>query len=189
MSTDLPAGGNVALERDGAPLRRVLVGLGWRTPGGAEPFEVDAQMALLGADGRVPTAADLVPLAALSEQRPPGPGSDGSADGRPDDVEQVLVDLDAVPAAVARLSFSAAIYAAAPRGQSFRQVGEAYVSVADEQGRQVARHRLALAPGPQEVTAVVLGELYRHRGAWKFRALGQGYAGGLAAVARDVGAL
>ena len=194
MTTDLPAGGNVALERDGAPLRRVLVGLGWRTPSGSEPFEVDAQMALLGADGRVATAVDLVPLAALAEQGPPGPGGGGGGGGAdggggPDDVEQVLVDLDAVPAAVARLSFSAAIYAAAPRGQSFRQVGDAYVRVADEQGRAVARHRLALAPGPQEVSAVVLGELYRHRGAWKFRALGQGYAGGLAAVAHDVGAL
>ena len=199
MSTDLPAGGNVALERDGQPVHRVLVALGWRTPSGSTPFEVDAQMALLGADGRVADAGDLVPLAALGGAGPDG--RDGRSRGVPDrggpgpdvgsgaDVEQVLVDLDAVPASVDRLSFSAAIYAAAPRGQSFRQVAGTYASVADADGRQIARHVLVPAPGAEQVTAVVLGELYRHRGAWKFRAVGQGYAGGLAAVARDVGAL
>lgn len=183
MGADLPAGGNTVLEVGGRPVRRVLVGLGWRAPAGA-PFEIDAQVALLGADGRVAAADDLVPLAALGA----GPSSaDGAGGSGADDVEQTVVDLDAVPASVERLSFSAAIYAATPRRQSFRQVGGAFVRVADaESGQEVARHALALSG---QETAVVLGELYRNRGGWKFRAVGQGYAGGLAAVARDVGAL
>lgn len=186
VGADLPAGGNAVLQVDGRPVRRVLVGLGWRAPSGA-PFEIDAQMALLGADGRVAAADDLVPLAALGTGGPSSAaGADGAADGS-DDVEQVVVDLDAVPASVERLSFSAAIYAATPRRQSFRQVSGTFVRVADaETGHEIARHALALAG---QETAVVLGELYRHRGGWKVRAVGQGYSGGLAAVARDVGAL
>ena len=186
MSTDLPAGGNTVLEVDGRPVHQVLVGLGWRVPEGA-PFEVTTQMAVLGQDGRVVDREDFVPVSALRGDQSPSVA--GSAAGAEDDVDQILLGLDGVGPSAVRLSFSAAIYGAVPRGQSFRQVGDVFIRVADVgTGRQVARHVLAPAvPGSQEVTAVVLGELYRHRGGWKFRAVGQGYAGGLAAVARDVG--
>ena len=186
MGTDLPAGGNTALEVAGAPVHRVLVGLGWRVPEGA-PFEITTQMAVLGQDGRVVDREDFVPVSALRGNQPPSVA--GSAAGADDDVDQILIGLDDVGPAVARLSFSAAIYGAVPRSQSFRQVRDAFIRVVGaETGQQIARHALApAAPGSPEVTAVVLGELYRHRGGWKFRALGQGYAGGLAAVARDVG--
>jgi tellurium resistance protein TerD len=181
---DLPKGANTALPEQ---VRRVAVGLGWHLDAaGGVPLEVDAQVVLLGEDGRVADAGLLffsqlsAPSASPPATAPPVPA------GADEDVEQVVVDLAAVPPAVVRIVVSAAIYGAAARRQSFRQVHRARVRVVDaDTGTELARHALGEVAGVE--TAMVFGELYRHRAGWKFRAVGQGYAGGLAAVARDFG--
>jgi tellurium resistance protein TerD len=185
VSRSLARGANVALAAASAGVHRVAVGLAWQLDAVARPpLELDAQVILLGADGKVASEADLVFFSAL-EQASTAAGGAGAGSGDAD-VEQLVVDLDAVPARVERLSFSAAIYAAVQRGQSFRQVRSARIRVLDaDTGTELVRHEVEPVAGTE--TAMVFGELYRHPRGWKFRAIGQGYAGGLGAVARDVG--
>jgi tellurium resistance protein TerD len=109
-----------------------------------------------------------------------------AADGAPGDRQRIEVELTAVPAQVERVVFAVALYRAEQRGQSFARVRSAYVRITDPgSGLEVARYQLADEAGSE--TAMVFGELYRHSGDWKFRAVGQGYATGLAGIATDYG--
>jgi tellurium resistance protein TerD len=78
------------------------------------------------------------------------------------------------------------IYEADARSQSFGQVRNAYIRVVDKSnGTELARYDLSEDASTE--TAMVFGELYRNGAEWKFRAVGQGYASGLAGIARDFG--
>lgn len=89
-------------------------------------------------------------------------------------------------AAIESIFFPVSIYDADSRGQSFGQVRNAYIRVVDRaNGAELARYDLSEDASTE--TAMVFGELYRNNGEWKFRAVGQGYASGLAGIARDFG--
>ncbi|MGW1289654.1 TerD family protein, partial [Streptomyces sp. NPDC002586] len=82
--------------------------------------------------------------------------------------------------------FPVSIHEADMRGQSFGQVGNAYIRVVNQAGGQeIARYDLSEDASTE--TAMVFGELYRYGGEWKFRAVGQGYASGLRGIAADFG--
>ena len=102
------------------------------------------------------------------------------------DDERVLVDLTRVPAEIEKIAFSVTIHEADQRRQSFGQVGRAYIRCLNADGeREIARYDLSEDSSTE--TAMIFGELYRMRGEWKFRAVGQGYEAGLAGIARDFG--
>ncbi|MEU8926432.1 TerD family protein [Kitasatospora sp. NPDC048545] len=180
MSVALTKGGNVSLGKQAPGLRVVRVGLGWTAAGG---YDLDASALLCGADGKVGSDQNFVFFNNL--RSPDGSvrhqGGSGGADR-----EQIEVRLAEVPAAVEKIVFAVAIYDAAQRRQSFGQVRGAYVRITDpESGAEVARYDVAPEAGSE--TAMVFGELYRHGADWKFRAVGQGYAAGLAGIAADFG--
>jgi tellurium resistance protein TerD len=78
-----------------------------------------------------------------------------------------------VPESVTRIAFTAVIYDAESRGQNFGQVANAYIRTTNaDGGAEVAR--FDLSEDYSTDIAVVLGELYRHKGEWKFNALGEG---------------
>ena len=82
--------------------------------------------------------------------------------------------------------FPVSIYEGDARGQSFGQVRNAFIRVVDQAtGTELARYDLSEDASTE--TAMVFGELYRNGPEWKFRAIGQGYASGLAGIARDFG--
>ncbi len=84
------------------------------------------------------------------------------------------------------MSSPVSIYDAEARSQSFGQVRNAYIRVVDKSnGNELARYDLSEDASTE--TAMVFGELYRNGAEWKFRAIGQGYASGLAGIARDYG--
>ena len=98
----------------------------------------------------------------------------------------INVNLAAVPADVDKIVFPVSIYEADARGQSFGQVRNAFIRVVDQaDGTELARYDLSEDASTE--TAMVFGELYRNGAEWKFRAVGQGYASGLAGIARDFG--
>ncbi|MFJ5924971.1 TerD family protein [Kitasatospora sp. NPDC092948] len=181
MSTALAKGANVPVLRDGKGPTSVLVGLGWQAAG---EYDLDANALLCDADGKAVSDQHFVffnnltsPDGAVTHLGDPGDGTDR---------ERLRVDLAAVEQRVQRIVFTVAIYQADERRQAFGSVRGAYVRVADAAGGgEVARYELG--PELTTETAVVFGELYRHGGGWKFRAIGQGYSSGLAGIATDFG--
>ncbi|ADP83159.1 TerD family protein [Pseudofrankia inefficax] len=177
MSVTLPKGGNLRLT-DAAPgIEQVRVELGWRDlPGGAGALEVDGVVIVEHAG-----AASGSPEVLLAHQTPnPGEGavtSAAPAAGRPG-AETLVVTLAAIPPGIIRLRLGAAIFDAAARGQTFRLVGEPSIRVLNQaDGAEIARYDVAPETGQE--TVMIFGELYRHAGSWKFRAVGQGYTNGL----------
>jgi tellurium resistance protein TerD len=107
----------------------------------------------------------------------------GEGDG---DDEQIKVDLSKVPANVEKVDFTVTIHEADTRNQNFGQVSNAYIRIFDE-GNNKELIRYDLGEDFSVETAVVVGELYRHNGEWKFNAIGSGFQGGLAALGRNFG--
>lgn len=188
MGVSLTKGGNVSLTKEAPNLTAVSVGLGWdaRTTTGAD-FDLDASAIATGPDKKVLSDQYFVFFNNLKS--PDGSivhtGDNLTGDGEGDD-EVINVDLAATPPNVTNIFFPVSIYDADARGQSFGQVQNAYIRVVDiSSGKEIARYDLAEDASTE--TAMVFGELYRNGAEWKFRAIGQGYASGLAGIARDYG--
>ena len=171
----------------GAPgLNRLIVGLGWDVNvfDSGSDFDLDASAFLLGADGAAGADEDLVfygnlthPSGAVKHM---GDNLTGEGDG---DDEQLLVDLSRVPADVARIAFTVTIYDGEARKQNFGQVSNAFIRVVDATtNREVLRFDLGEDFSVE--TAVIVGELYRYNGEWKFNAIGSGFSGGLEELCR-----
>ncbi|MFS2293014.1 MAG: TerD family protein [Actinomadura sp.] len=188
MGVSLTKGGNVSLTKQAPGLNAVSVGLGWdlRTTTGAD-FDLDASALVLDASGKIITDRHFV---FFNNLRTPdgsvvhsGDNTTGAGEG---DDERLEVDFGAMPDAAERVAFAVSIYDADARGQSFGQVRNAYIRVLNRaDGTEMARYDLTEDASME--TAMVFGELYRHNGEWKFRAVGQGYASGLAGIAMDFG--
>ncbi|MFC8144884.1 TerD family protein [Streptomyces paradoxus] len=95
---------------------------------------------------------------------------------------RLAVDLDAVPEAVHRVSVLLALPAGGTGPVRFGAVTAPFVAVTGLDGGEVASYTVT---GLEAESAVVALELYRRQGAWKVRAVGQGYAGGLAELLTD----
>jgi tellurium resistance protein TerD len=188
MGVSLTKGGNVSLTKQAPGLSAVLVGLGWdeRTTSG-QSFDLDASALMLNAAGRILSDFHFVFFNNLTS--PDGSvehtGDNLTGAGEGDD-EQIKVDLVAVPAEVDRIVFPVSIYDAEVRRQNFGQVRNAFIRVVNQaDDSELARYDLSEDASSE--TAMIFGELYRHSGDWKFRAVGQGYSSGLAGIARDYG--
>ncbi|MFD7901135.1 TerD family protein [Kitasatospora sp. NPDC059722] len=188
MPVSLSKGGNVSLTKEAPGLSAVSVGLGWdvRTTTGAE-FDLDASAIVLNADGKVLSNGHFVFFNNTST--PDGSvvhtGDNRTGEGVGDD-ESINVDLAALPAEAARITFPVTIYDGVARSQNFGQVRNAYIRVVNAAGgAELARYDLSEDAATE--TAMIFGELYRNNGEWKFRAVGQGYASGLAGIAQDFG--
>ncbi|MEC4018611.1 TerD family protein [Streptomyces sp. H27-D2] len=188
MGVSLAKGGNVSLTKEAPGLTAVTVGLGWdvRTTTGAD-YDLDASALLCGEAGKVLSDQHFVFYNNLTS--PDGSvqhtGDNLTGEGEGDD-ESVNVDLAGVPVAVTKIVFPVSIHDAVQRGQSFGQVRNAFIRVVNRaDGNELARYDLSEDASAE--TAMVFGELYRHGAEWKFRAVGQGYASGLAGIAADFG--
>ncbi|MFD9421287.1 MULTISPECIES: TerD family protein [unclassified Streptomyces] len=188
MGVTLAKGGNVSLTKEAPGLTAVTVGLGWdvRTTTGAD-HDLDASALLCSETGKVLSDAHFVFYNNLNS--PDGSvrhtGDNLTGEGEGDD-ESIDVDLSGVPVEIAKIVFPVSIHDAQSRGQSFGQVRNAFIRVVNRaNGVELARYDLSEDASTE--TAMVFGELYRHGTEWKFRAVGQGYASGLAGIASDYG--
>ncbi|MFC8042578.1 TerD family protein [Nocardia sp. NPDC057353] len=188
MGVSLAKGGNVSLSKQAPNLTSVAVGLGWdvRSTTGAD-FDLDASALATGADNRVVSDGHFV---FYNNLRSPegtiehtGDNLTGEGDG---DDEVINVDLANTPPTITNIFFPVSIHDADARQQSFGQVRNAFIRVVDRSnGSELVRYDLTEDSSTE--TAMVFGELYRSGAEWKFRAIGQGYASGLAGIARDYG--
>lgn len=188
LGVSLAKGQNVVLNQDGTPLADVTVGLGWDArPVGGTDFDLDASAIICGPDQKVVSDRHFVFYNNLTSPdgavRHTGDNTTGEGDG---DDEQLLVDLDRLDEKTGQIVFTVSIHDAQNRGQNFGQVEDAYIRVLDNlTGREMCRYELSYDAAGE--TAMVFGALYRRGGEWKFRAIGQGYASGLAGIAVDYG--
>ena len=188
MAISLTKGGNVNLSKEVPTMTKMIVGLGWdtRATDGAA-FDLDAVGFVLKADGKVRADSDFIFF--NNKQNPEGSvvhgGDNRTGEGEGDD-ETIIIDLAKMPANVEKIAVCVTIYDADNRRQNFGQVSRAYVRVLNDANQQeVARYDLS-EDGSTE-TAMIFGEVYRHNGEWKFKAIGQGFKGGLGPLAASYG--
>jgi tellurium resistance protein TerD len=188
MAISLTKGGNVSLSKTDPSLKNVIVGLGWdaRPTAGAD-FDLDASAFMVKEDGKVRSDGDFIfynqTKSACGSVEHTGDNRTGAGDG---DDEAVIVLLNKVPMDIQRIVFCVTIHDAGMRKQNFGQVSHAFVRIVNkDSNNEVARYDLSEDASIE--TAMVFGEIYRHSGEWKFKAVGQGYKGGLAALAKQYG--
>ena len=188
MALTLSKGQNLSLTKTDPGLSKILVGLGWdeRQTDGAE-FDLDASAFLLTEAGKTRSDADFIFYnqmnSACGSVSHTGDNRSGEGDG---DDEAIKVNLGMIPADVQTIAITVTIHDFEARKQSFGQVSNAFIRIVnDVTGSEVVRYDLTEDYSTE--TAMVFGELYRHNGEWKFRAVGQGYNGGLAALSKQYG--
>ncbi len=189
MAVNLSKGQKVDLTKTNPGLSKIIVGLGWdvnKYDGGSE-FDLDAAAFLCSDMGRVTSDADFV----FYNNKEHSSGSvihsgdnlTGEGDG---DDEQLKVDLSKVPDMISKIDFTVTINDADIRNQNFGQVSNAYIRIINEAtGEELIRYDLGEDYSIE--TAVIVGELYRNAGEWKFNAIGSGFQGGLAALCTNFG--
>lgn len=189
MPISLQKGQKVELTKTNPGLTKIMVGLGWDTNryDGGNDFDLDTAAFLLGDSGKVSSSADFVFYGNLKHASGSvthaGDNLTGEGDG---DDEQILVELNKVPASVQKITFTATIYEAEARRQNFGQVSNAFIRIVDQaSGQELIRYDLGEDFSIE--TAVVVGELYRNGSEWKFNAVGSGYQGGLQALCGNFG--
>ncbi|AJA70914.1 MULTISPECIES: TerD family protein [Erwiniaceae] len=188
MAVTLSKGGNVSLAKVDPSLKNVKIGLGWDTRStDGQDFDLDASAFLLTDAGKVRGDHDFIFYNNLKSAdgsvTHTGDNRTGEGDG---DDESLIVELDRVPQDVTKIVFVVTIHDAATRRQSFGQVANAFIRLVNNDSN-VEAARYDLSEDASTETAMLFGELYRHAGEWKFRAVGQGYAGGLASVCAQYG--
>ena len=189
MAVNLMKGQKVDLTKGNPSLSKLLIGLGWDTnkyDGGAD-FDLDASAFLCGENGKVLADSDFIFYSNLkhSSGAVEHTGDNLTGEGEGDD-EVIKVDLSLVPANISKIAFTVTIYEAESRHQNFGQVSNAYIRIVDETNNTELIH-YDLGEDFSIETAIVVGELYRNNGEWKFNAIGSGFQGGLYALCKNFG--
>ena len=189
MAISLKKGQKVDLTKTNPGLKEVLIGLGWDVNkyDGGKDFDLDASVFLLNASGKVNSDDDFVFYGNLKHVSGSvehlGDNLTGAGEG---DDEQIKIDLSKVPENVEKIDFTVTIYEAEERKQNFGQVENAFIRVVNSAtGEELIRYDLGEDFSIE--TAVVIGELYRNKGEWKFNAIGSGFSGGLASLGKNYG--
>lgn len=183
MAVSLQKGQKISLTKETPGLTRVIVGLGWDEAkpakrglfglgGKTQAIDCDTS-ALVCVNGKVTNTADVVfynnlrhPSGAIQHM---GDNLTGAGEG---DDEQIIIDLDKVPAQYDRIVMSVTIYQARERHQHFGMIANSFIRLVDARNNQeICRYNLT--EQYNDATAVIFGEVYRKDGEWKFNAMGQ----------------
>ena len=173
MGVNLVKGQRISLEKEaGRQLTKVVMGLGWDVAkkgffGGS--IDLDASCVMFGAKQE---HKDTVWFRQLRSKDGSvvhtGDNVTGAGEG---DDEQIIVQLDKVPADVSVLVFTINSY----RGQSFNRVTNAFCRIVDDENKtEIARYNLS---GGGDNTAMIMAKIYRHNNEWKMHALGEAAIG------------
>lgn len=181
MSVNLQKGQKVDLTKGNVGLKALVVGLGWdEAPrkfslfSRREDIDCDASAILINAQsGKLFGPVDVVYYGNLTHKsgalRHCGDNLTGAGDG---DDEQIIVELNKVPADYSKIVFVVTIYKARERNQQFGMIRNAFIRIVDaDNGKELCRYNLS--ENYEGKTAMIFGEVYRHNGEWKFGAIGE----------------
>jgi tellurium resistance protein TerD len=177
----LRSGANVALSTLMPAPGTVVVGFGWQVVEARGPaVQLVPSAIVCGANGKALSSEHLVFFNQLA-------APDGSVHLAPEsgDEEQIEVDLREVPSSADKIVLMVYVDPDLRTPGTFAAVRRAYFRVCDRSGRELVRYDIE--DYSVEVNAMIFGELYRHRGEWKVRAIGQGYSTGLRGVGETFG--
>lgn len=178
MAVNLTRGQKVSLTKNNPNLKKIVVGFGWNAGSPTNmKLDIDASAFLLTAAGKVFESKDFVFYGNLVH---PSGAVEHKGSGLSDN-QRIIIDLSLIPPTAIRIAFTAAIYEAEQRKQTFGQVKNAYIRIYNEQTNEEI-FRYNLGGDFSKETAVVFGELYKNNDEWKFNAMGSGGRGGLAAL-------
>ncbi len=188
MAVNLSKGANVNLSKEAPGLKSVVIGLGWdtRATDGAA-FDLDASLFMVKDDGKVRSSSDFIffnnKTSADGSVTHNGDNLTGAGEG---DDETISVNLSNVPADVSKLVVAVTIHEAETRKQNFGMVSKAFVRVVNGDGNaEIARYDLSEDASVN--AAMIFGEVYRNAAEWKFKAVGEGFKGGLGPLAASYG--
>lgn len=191
MSINLQKGQKISLSKGNPSLSEVQIGLGWDTKkyDGGYDFDLDASVFVCGANGKCRKDTDFIfynnltsedgAIKHMGDDRTGGNSDDG-------DDELIMINLKQLSPDVAKIAITATIFDPIQRRQNFGMVSNAYIRVVDA-ATNTELVRFNLGEDYSIETALVVGEIYRNNGEWKFNAVGAGYQGGLAALCRNYG--
>ena len=189
MPINLSKGQKVDLTKGNPGLKNTMVGLGWDVNAydSGEAFDLDAAAFVCDASGKCPSEKEFIFYGNLehSSGSIKHMGDNLTGEGEGDD-EQIQIDLSKIPPNIDKIAFTVTIYDADSRNQNFGQVSNAFIRIVDE-SNNTELIRFDLGEDFSIETAVVVGELYRNAGEWKFNAIGSGFQGGLRALCGHYG--
>lgn len=189
MPINLSKGQKVDLTKGNPGLKKIMIGLGWDVNAfdSGTDFDLDAAAFMLGADGKCPSDKEFIFYGNLNHTTGAVThmGDNLTGEGEGDD-EQIQIDLSKIPSNIEKIAFTVTIYESDARRQNFGQVSNAFIRIVDE-STNTELIRYDLGEDFSIETAVVVGELYKNNGEWKFNAIGSGFQGGLAALCGHYG--
>lgn len=191
MTVSLSKGGRVSLSKEAPGLSKIQVGLGWdqRVTDGSD-FDLDASVFLLDETGKVRNDSDFVFYNNLKAVNGAiehmGDNLTGEGEGDDEVLKINLKQLETEDPGLVKLSFAVTIHDAEARKQNFGQVNNAFIRIVNQDNDQEIV-RFDLTEDYSMETAMIFGEVYFKGGEWRFTAVGQGYAGGLAAACKQFG--
>ncbi|GMK38654.1 stress protein [Paenibacillus sp. CCS19] len=176
MSISVVKGQKADITKGNPALSNLKVTIGWAS---SANIELDCSAFLLAPGGQVTGDSDLIfygnPSNAFISYTEVGATE-----------RQLMIGLDQINPQVEKIAFTLTIYEGEQRRQNFSQVNGAYILFANAATGQ-ALLRYDLGHSFTVETAIVVGELYRYNGEWKFNSIGAGYSGGLRALCASYG--
>jgi len=174
MGVNLIKGQKVDLTKTNAALKSLIVGLGWDGSNGGNTIDCDASALMLGEDGKISTTKSIIYFGNKASMCKSvvhqGDNLTGAGDG---DDEQIVVNLTEVPADIAKIVFVVNIYNCASKGQHFGMIKNAYIRLVDKSANNELV-KFNLSNDYNNMTSLIMGEVYRNKGEWKFTAVGEG---------------
>ena len=189
MAVSLTKGQKVDLTKGNPGLEKIIVGLGWDTNkyDGSADFDLDASAFLLNANGKVTKDEDFIFYNNLESETKAviHTGDNRTGEGEGDD-EQIIIEFSKVPVNIEKIAITVTIHDASERHQNFGQVSNAFIRIVNENNNEEIL-RYDLAEDFSIETVLVIAELYKYNGEWKFNAVGSGFQGGLTTLCKNFG--
>ena len=183
MAISLTKGQKTNLTKENPNLKKIIASLGWDDE--SIDFDLDISAFLLNAEEKVTQDTDFIFYNNMESETKAviHTGSNRTEEGHN---ETIMVDFSKIPSDIEKIPIIVTIHEAGERQQNFGQISTAFIRIINEDDNEEIL-RYDLAEDFSIETAIIIAELYKSSGEWKFRAVGSGFRDGLNALCRNFG--